>query len=68
MKTRKINKNNTKESSKHVPHKYKVDNKVLVKNQKSTNFGQDVYKGPWTINKDQDNENVNITQGSSQRF
>ena len=58
-----INKNNAKENSKRVQHKYKVNNQVLVKNQQSTKFGQDAYYGPWTIKEVRNNRTVKITKG-----
>ena len=57
-----INKNNTKENSKCIQHKYKVNDQVLVKNQKSTKFGQGAYNGPWTVNKVRNNGTVKITK------
>ena len=58
-----INKNNAKENCKHIQHKYKVNDQVLVKNQQSTKFGQDAYNGPLTVSKVQDDRTFKITKG-----
>ena len=44
-----IRKNNQAENNKRIHHKFKVNDTVLVKNKKSTKFGQDAYNGPWKI-------------------
>ena len=37
------------ENKKRIPYTYKEDDQVLVKNERSTKYGQNAYNGPWTI-------------------
>ena len=59
-----INKNNANESNKRIPHKYKIQDLVLVKNEQATKFGKNTYNGPWTIQEVRDNGTVKIYKGS----
>ena len=58
-----INQNNAKENSKRIPHQYKPEDLVLVKNEQSTKFGKDAYNGPWTIQEVRNNGTVKISKG-----
>ena len=49
---------------KRIPYLYKVDNIVLVKNQKSTEFGKNAYNGPWTVKEVCNNGNIKIKKGA----
>ena len=57
-KQRLIDKNNIMENKKRIPHIYKVNDLALVKNQKSTKYGQNAYNGPWTITEVRNNGTV----------
>ena len=52
------------ENEKRIPHTYKVNNLVLVKNQKSTKYGQNAYNGPWTITEARNNGTVKLNKVS----
>ena len=41
----------------------KVNNLVLVKNQKITKFGQNAYRSPWTVTEVRKNRIVKINKG-----
>ena len=49
---------------KRIPYLYKVDNIVLVKNQKSTEFGKNAYNGPRTVKEVCNNGNIKIKKGA----
>ena len=59
-----INKNNARENLKRIKHVYKVNDLVLVKNERSTKYGQDAYNGPWTILEVRNNGTVKIEKGA----
>ena len=59
-----IHKNNQAENNKIIHHKYKVNNTVLVKNKQSTQFGQDMYNGPWKVLEVRNNGTVKIEKGA----
>ena len=46
-----------------MPHKYEVDDLVLIKNKQSSKYGKDTYNGPWTIKEVRDNRAVKISKG-----
>ena len=54
-----IAKNNKAENAKHIPHKYKVGDKVLL-NRGTENKYEIPYKGPYTILKVNDNGTIRM--------
>ena len=53
-----INENNAKENAKQKPHTYQVGDKVLLKTDMTTKYGQDPYVGPYTIVQVNDNGTI----------
>ena len=58
-----INYNNQKENKKRLPYTYVVGSKVLVKNRTEGKFGEDPWKGPYPVQKVNDNGTVRIQIG-----
>ena len=59
-----IHKINQAEYNKRIQQEYKVNDTALVKNKRSTNFGQDAYNGPWKILEVWNNGTVKIKKGA----
>ena len=55
-----INQSNSRENLKQIKHVYKVNDLVLVKNERSTKYEQDACNGPWTILEVRNNRTVKI--------
>ena len=51
---------NVNENKKCISHNYKVNDSVLVTNERSTKYGQNAYSGPWTILEVRNNGTVKI--------
>ena len=58
-----INKNNSKENSKRIPHEYKVDDQVLYREIPKSKFGQAPYKGPYKVVQVNNNGTVHLRMG-----
>ena len=63
-----INKNNANENNKRIPHEYKAQDLVLVKNEQTTKFGKNAYNGPWTIQEVRDNATVKFPKVPYQTY
>ena len=59
-----IHKNNQAENNKKIQHEYRVNDTVLVKNERSTKFGQDTYNSPWKILEVRNNGTVKVKKGA----
>ena len=57
-----INENNRKENAKRIPHEYKVNDQVLIKNANNRKHGKNQYSGPYTIVRINDNGTVKLQQ------
>ena len=53
-----IDQNNSKENAKRTPHVYNKGDKILIKTQCNTKFGQDPYTGPFDIVQVNDNGTI----------
>jgi hypothetical protein len=49
QKQTRINKNNEAENAKRIPHTYRVNDLIMVKNDPSRKFGSNAYSGPYRI-------------------
>ena len=58
-----INKGNERENKNRIEHKYKVGDKVLLKNAWKTKFNQDAYIGPYTITTVRNNGTIRARKG-----
>ena len=58
-----INKGNERENKNRIAHKYKVGDKVLLKNAWKTKFNQDAYIGPYTITTVRNNGTIRARKG-----
>jgi len=59
-----IHKNNTRENSKRIKHKYEVGDKVLYRVDSLSKFGTVPYKGPYTIMQVNTNGTVRVQMGT----
>jgi hypothetical protein len=62
-----INENNRKENASRIPHEYKVNDQVLIKNANNRKHGDDQYSGPYTIVRINDNGTVKLQQKTTKR-
>ena len=62
-KQRLIKKNNIRENSKRIPHKYKIGDKVVIKGDQSAKYANVSYKGPYTVTAVNDNGTVRVNMG-----
>ena len=53
-----IKENNRQENKRHVKHKYKINDKILLKRDDMAKFSQDSYEDPYIIIKVNDNRTV----------
>ena len=58
-----INKNNMRENSKRIPHKYQIGDKVLIKKGTENKY-ETPYEGPYSILKIHDNGTVRLQRGA----
>jgi hypothetical protein len=58
-----IKKNNERENASRIKHTYQVKEKVLYKNLMDSKFSEDPWKGPYTIEKVNDNGTVRLRMG-----
>lgn len=57
-----IQQNNKRENSKRIPHTYSVGDKVMVLQKNSRKHGHDEYRGPYEIERVNDNGTVKLKQ------
>ena len=60
-----IHRNNIKENSKRIDHKYHVGDKVLLRNDDLAKFQTDPWEGPYKISTVKDNGNVRVDKGTT---
>ena len=63
-KQRIIQQNNMRENKKRIPYTYQVNDKVIVKQDPNRKFGDDKYKGPYTVSQVFDNGTVKLEQST----
>ena len=61
-KRRLIDQNNRKENARRREHTYKVNDEVLILDQPNRKYGDDMYKGPFTVTKVNDNGTLCVRQ------
>ena len=59
-----INENNKKENQKRIPYEYKVGDKIMLKTESKTKYGEDQYEGPHAIVRINDNGTVEFKKNS----
>ncbi len=59
-----IRQNNARENKRRRAHTYNQGDKVLILQDPHRKFGQDFYKGPWTVHTHNDNGTVKLTRGT----
>ena len=60
-----INKNNKKENEKRIEYEYKVGDKIMLKTESKTKYGEDQYEGPYVILRINDNGTVKFRKKRS---
>ena len=53
-----INENNKKENKKRTPYEYKVGEKIMLKTESKTKYGENQYEGPYVIVRVNDNGTI----------
>ena len=60
-----IRQNNERENAGRVPHEYKVNDSVMVEQYQHRKYGQPKYKGPYVIDRVNDNGTVRLRQATA---
>ena len=54
---------NVRENRTRIPHDYKIGDKVLIKNEQSTKYGNTAYSGPYTVMSVNNNGTLQVRKG-----
>ena len=57
--------NNKRENAKRKPYTYKVGDQVVILQDLQRKYGEDRYRGPYTVNAVHDNGTVQLRQGTN---
>ena len=60
-----IQQNNDRENAKRTPHTYKVDDTVMIEQYQHRKYGQPKYKGPYVVDKVNDNGTVRLRHATA---
>ena len=54
---------NVRENRTRIPYDYKIGDKVLIKNEQSTKYGNTAYSGPYTVMSVNNNGTLQVRKG-----